>query len=122
MTANYLIGLDIGGSGGRCLLINSETGESTIAYGPWKHPRAAQAGGWAYDMDTAAIWRALGQTVKEALRRAGISAAGCGWHRRGRVPLWHGLDRPAGQSALGDAQYRRTRLQFRHGPGDGKGR
>ena len=74
MTAKFLIGLDIGGSGGRCLLINNETGESTIAYSPWKHPRAVQAGGWAYDMDTAHIWRALASTVKEARRRAGASA------------------------------------------------
>lgn len=73
MTAKYLIGLDVGTGGGRCLLVNVETGEVVSVYRAWTHPKRPEAGGFAFDLDTTAIWRTLGETTREALAKAGIT-------------------------------------------------
>lgn len=72
MSAKYLMGLDIGGSGGRCLLVHSETGATSVTFRGWSHIPAPHAGSWAFDLDLAAIWRVLGAIAQEALRRARI--------------------------------------------------
>ena len=74
MSAKYLIGLDVGGGGGRCLLVNVATAEVTSAFRRWTFPPAPEIGGFAFRMDLAYVWRALGEAVQEALKRAGISA------------------------------------------------
>jgi len=74
MTAKYLMGLDIGGGGGRCLLVNVETSETVSAFRAWSHSPAPDVGGFAFDFDTQGVWRILGETVQEALQKAGISA------------------------------------------------
>ncbi len=74
MSAKYLMGLDIGGSGGRCLLVHSETGATTVAFRNWAHIPAPAAGSWAFDLDLAAIWRALGDIVRQALQQARVAA------------------------------------------------
>ena len=73
MTASYLLGIDLGGGGGRCLLLNRETAETTTAYRAWRHPPAHAAGEWAYDMDTEMIWKITADLVQEVLGRAGAS-------------------------------------------------
>jgi len=73
MPARYLIGLDIGGSGGRCLILDRQTGSVTTSLSPWTHPPDPGAGGWAFALDTTRIWRALGQTVRLALAQAGVA-------------------------------------------------
>ncbi|MFH1908537.1 MAG: NAD(P)-dependent oxidoreductase [Chloroflexota bacterium] len=71
--AKYLMGLDIGGGGGRCLLVNAETGETTSAFRAWTHPPAPEAGSFAFRLDTDLVWRVLGETAQEALRKSGIT-------------------------------------------------
>ena len=73
MSGKYLIGLDIGGGGGRCLLADSVTGESVSIFHAWTLPPEPQAGGFAFKLDTDAVWRALGATTQEALKKAGAS-------------------------------------------------
>jgi len=68
------MGLDIGGGGGRCLLVNVESGETVSAFRAWSHPPAPDVGGFAFDFDTQGVWRILGEAVKEALHKAGIAA------------------------------------------------
>ncbi len=75
MPAKYLMSLDLGGSGGRCLLVNSQTGEVTSAYRSWTHPNAAEIGSWAFDLDAEGIWRTMGEIAREARLKAGVSAA-----------------------------------------------
>ncbi len=70
MSQGYLMGLDIGGSGGRCLLIDTESGEITTASRPWVHRRAPNTGGWGFDLDVERVWQVLGETAREALTRA----------------------------------------------------
>jgi sugar (pentulose or hexulose) kinase len=73
MTARYLIGLDAGGGSGRCLLVNTETGNTTSIYRTWSMPPAPEEGNFAYKLDTANICRILGEIVQEAIRKAGIT-------------------------------------------------
>jgi autoinducer 2 (AI-2) kinase len=74
MSGKYLIGLDIGGGGGRCLLVKTDTGETVSVFSAWTLPPDPQAGGFAFKLDTDAVWRVLGETTQEALRKAGAAA------------------------------------------------
>ena len=74
MSGKYLMGLDMGGGGGRCLLVNSETGEITSIFHAWTLPSAPEVGGFAFKLDTDKIWRVLGETAREAIKKAGISS------------------------------------------------
>ncbi len=73
MSGKYLIGLDVGGGGGRCLLVNTDTGETVSVFHAWTLPPDPQAGGFAFKLDTDAVWRILGETAQEALKKAGAS-------------------------------------------------
>jgi L-ribulose-5-phosphate 4-epimerase len=73
MTAKYLMGLDIGGGGGRCLLVNTETGAAASVFRSWSHPPAPEAGGFAFNLDTANVWRILGQATQDALKQLNIT-------------------------------------------------
>lgn len=74
MSASYLMGLDVGGGGGRCLLVHVESGECTSAFRPWTLQPAPEVGGFAYKLDPALVWRTLSETAREALRMAGAAA------------------------------------------------
>ncbi len=73
MTAKYLIGLDAGGGSGRCLLVNTETGDTTSVCRTWTLAPAPEEGNFAFKLDTANIWRILGEIVQEVIHKAGIS-------------------------------------------------
>src|SRR5512136_1137106 len=73
MSQKYLIGLDVGGGGGRCLLVNGETGEITSVFRPWTLPNDPQAGGFAFRLDTDMVWRTLGETTQEVLKKARVT-------------------------------------------------
>ena len=73
MSGKYLIGLDVGGGGGRCLLVNTDTGETVSVFHAWTLPPDPQAGGFAFKLDTDAVWRVLGETTQEALKKAGAA-------------------------------------------------
>jgi L-ribulose-5-phosphate 4-epimerase len=72
MTVKYLIGLDAGSGGGRCLLVNTQTAETTSVFRPWTLERAQEAGGFAFKLDTAKTWRILGEATQSALKKAGV--------------------------------------------------
>lgn len=74
MSAKYLMCLDVGTSGGRAVLVNSDTRAVTAAYRTWSHPVAPDSGGWGYDLDTVVIWKALGSLAREVLAKTGASA------------------------------------------------
>ena len=74
MTENYLMSLDIGGSGGRCMLVKPETGEITVATRAWRHPANPTAGVWSFDLDTDLIWSLLREAIGEVCPRANVRA------------------------------------------------
>ncbi len=72
--ARYLSGLDAGSGSVRALLVDMESGRTTVAVRRWEHPPAGD-GGWAYDFDTERNWALLAEAVREALARAGAAPA-----------------------------------------------
>ncbi|GIV63426.1 MAG: hypothetical protein KatS3mg045_0765 [Bellilinea sp.] len=77
MSKEWFIGWDAGSSGGRCLLVNAQNGQIFSGYRSWTHP-LSPAGGWAYDLDTTAIWQTLGELTGEVVRRAAVQPAEIG--------------------------------------------
>lgn len=75
MNPRYLLGLDAGGGGLRCLLIETETRRIITAAQPWSARPVPSAGAWARELDLPAIWRALAATPRQALARAGAEPA-----------------------------------------------
>ncbi|HEY7322381.1 MAG TPA: NAD(P)-dependent oxidoreductase, partial [Candidatus Binatia bacterium] len=65
--AEYLMGLDLGGTKGCCLLLNTESGAVVSASRPWQHRMTA---GFAYDLDTVEVWRLFGEAAQEAMAQA----------------------------------------------------
>jgi autoinducer 2 (AI-2) kinase len=72
MSAHYLIGLDVGGGGGRCLIVDTASGETRSVFRPWSLSPDPAAGGFAYRMDPDVLWKTLCGAVREALRQGGI--------------------------------------------------
>ncbi len=128
MSAQYLVGFDLGGSGGRCLVIDTQTGQSTTSARNWTHLRAPQHGHWALDLDMDLVWRVAGETCREAMQQAGatpddVAGIGITSVRHGTVVIDRDgavlfatptMDARAGILALqigndrGDELYRRT--------------
>jgi sugar (pentulose or hexulose) kinase/phosphoglycerate dehydrogenase-like enzyme/ribulose-5-phosphate 4-epimerase/fuculose-1-phosphate aldolase/putative sterol carrier protein len=75
MSDKYLMGLDVGGGGGRCLLVNIETGNTVSIFQGWTLPPEPQAGGFAFSLDTRAVWQVLGETAKRVIQKAGAKPA-----------------------------------------------
>jgi sugar (pentulose or hexulose) kinase len=73
MTKKYLIGLDIGGWGGQCMLVNADTGVVIGVYKDWKLPHGLQAGSFPFMLDTEHIWRTLRETTQGTFNRADVS-------------------------------------------------
>ncbi|TFG60218.1 MAG: hypothetical protein E4H36_12440, partial [Spirochaetales bacterium] len=74
MKKHYVIGYDIGGSGGRCLLYDFAAGTITVAGQKWEHKTAKGTGSWGYDLDTGMMWRTLAEITGQAMTEAGVSA------------------------------------------------
>ncbi len=68
--SRFLMGFDLGGSGGRCLLIELESAKITTAFRTWTHRQAPNTSGWGFDLDLDQVWRVLGETSREVLDRA----------------------------------------------------
>ena len=69
MSGKYLLGLDVGGGGGRCLIVNVDNGETLSVFKAWTIPPDPQGGGFAFKFDTDVVWRVLGETAQEALKK-----------------------------------------------------
>ena len=70
MSKRLLMGLDVGGGSGRCLLADADSGEVFSAASPWSYPRSGSLG---FDADLDAIWRQLCAAAHEAIGRAGAA-------------------------------------------------
>ncbi len=69
MSQGHLMGLDLGGSGIRCLLVDIATGETQTATRPWTpHPVPGLPSAAEYDAE--ATWRVFADVTREALARA----------------------------------------------------
>ena len=66
--AQYLMGLDLGGKTGRCLLLDVESGEAVSTCRPWHHRMTPEFG---YDLDIIEVWRLFGDAAREAMAKVG---------------------------------------------------
>ena len=64
----YGLGIDLGGSGGRCLFVDLESGAVLRTARSWA---AKPAAGGGADLDLTLIWNLLGEAVREGLDRLG---------------------------------------------------
>jgi autoinducer 2 (AI-2) kinase len=67
----YLLGLDAGSGSVRALLVDVESGRTTVAVRRWEHSPAPD--GWGYDFDTDRNWGLLAEAVREALGQSGAA-------------------------------------------------
>ncbi|MCP4539963.1 MAG: hypothetical protein GY832_22715 [Chloroflexi bacterium] len=73
MSSKYLMGLDAGGSGGRCLLVEVESGQVVVASRSWTHRSVPGTGGWGFDLDLGQCWALLSEAVHEAMEQIGAT-------------------------------------------------
>ena len=71
MSRAWLLGLDVGGGGGRALLVDAGSGEAFVATRSWQHTAAPGTGGTGTDVDLEALLAKLGAASREVLTRAG---------------------------------------------------
>jgi sugar (pentulose or hexulose) kinase/phosphoglycerate dehydrogenase-like enzyme/ribulose-5-phosphate 4-epimerase/fuculose-1-phosphate aldolase/putative sterol carrier protein len=64
----YLMGLDLGGKKGRCLLLDVESGAAVSTCRPWQHRMTA---GFGYDLDTVDVWHCFGEAARDAMAKVG---------------------------------------------------
>jgi sugar (pentulose or hexulose) kinase/phosphoglycerate dehydrogenase-like enzyme/ribulose-5-phosphate 4-epimerase/fuculose-1-phosphate aldolase/putative sterol carrier protein len=72
VSQDYLMGLDFGGGGGRCLLLGLDDGRIATAFRAWRFDPAPDDPS-AFDIDVDRTWRLLGEASREAIDRAGAS-------------------------------------------------
>lgn len=71
--SEYTLGLDFGGSGGRALLLDLESGETTVAARPWSFAVAPDTGGLGSDVDLEHTWSVLADATHEVMQSAGAA-------------------------------------------------
>ena len=78
MSKQWILGIDIGGSGVRCLLVNMASGDAfDSACTGWQCPEApgTLAG---FDIDLEMLWARIGATCKKVLSKAGVNGDSVG--------------------------------------------
>ena len=75
MKKPWLIGIDLGGSGARCVLVNRDSGALVSAAGSWQFAVAPGTFGTGYDIDLDLVWDVVGTTCRNALTEANINSA-----------------------------------------------
>ncbi len=75
MDKPWLMGIDLGGSGARCLLVNRSSGTLVSASGSWQFAAAPGTFGTGYDIDLELVWEVVGKACRDALQQAHIEPA-----------------------------------------------
>ncbi|MEZ5504321.1 MAG: FGGY family carbohydrate kinase, partial [Halioglobus sp.] len=75
MDKPWLMGIDLGGSGARCILVNRSSGARFSASGSWRFAAAPGTFGTGFDIDLALVWEVVGQACRDALQSARIEPA-----------------------------------------------
>ncbi|MEM9255790.1 MAG: NAD(P)-dependent oxidoreductase [Pseudomonadota bacterium] len=70
MAKPWLMGIDLGGGGARCVLFNRETGQSHSADSLWQFTPAPGTFGTGFDLPTATLWRSVGMACRSAVANA----------------------------------------------------
>ncbi|MEZ5573010.1 MAG: FGGY family carbohydrate kinase [Halioglobus sp.] len=73
MQKPWLMGIDLGGSGARCVLVNRASGALVSASGSWRFAAAPGTFGTGYDIDLEKVWEVVGTVCRDAITEAGIA-------------------------------------------------
>ncbi|NND67022.1 MAG: hypothetical protein HKN19_05480, partial [Halioglobus sp.] len=71
MEKPWLMGIDLGGGGARCVLVHAGTGEQFSAASAWQFSPAPGTFGTGFDIDLDAAWEAVGAACRAALTSSG---------------------------------------------------
>jgi autoinducer 2 (AI-2) kinase len=71
MDRQFLMGIDLGSSGVRSVLVDARDGHCTVASRPWTFPKAAHPSGLGYNIDLDLTWVLVGEACREAVAKAG---------------------------------------------------
>lgn len=74
MDRHLLMGIDLGGGGARCVIVDVRDARCRVASRPWSFPAAAHPSGLAFDIDLDLTWRLVGEACREAVALAGAQA------------------------------------------------
>ncbi len=75
MEKPWVMGIDLGGSGARCVLVNRASRALQSAAGSWRFSAAPGTFGTGYDIDLPRVWAVVGQACHDALAQAQIDPA-----------------------------------------------
>lgn len=92
----YLMGLDIGGRSGRCIMVRLPGGQVSAASRGWELRPVPGSGGFGFELDPARIKDHLAGAVRETLEKAGAKPS-----QVGTPPLPARNDVPASASKAG---------------------
>lgn len=67
------MGIDLGGGGVRCLLVDAQDATCVTTYRPWSFLPEAHPSGLAFGIDLDLTWDLIGEACREAVDAAGIS-------------------------------------------------
>ncbi len=73
MGTQYFMGIDIGGGGVRCLLVDAETASCVSATRSWSFIPEAHKTGLAFGIDLDLTWQLIGEAAREAVAAAGVA-------------------------------------------------
>ena len=73
MSKPYALGIDIGGGGVRCLLVNTQDHATVSASRNWSFPAAEGSFGLGFNLDLDAMWQLIGEASREAIAKANIT-------------------------------------------------
>ena len=75
MQKPWLMGIDLGGSGARCVLVNRDSRALVSTAGAWQFAPAPGTFGTGYDIDLDTVWDVVGRACRDALAQGGIDAS-----------------------------------------------
>lgn len=73
MSRRLTMGIDAGGGGCRCLLVDLDASDLFVATHPWSFRPAPDTGGFGLDLDLEEIWRRIGEASREVMAAASAS-------------------------------------------------
>ena len=75
MDSSWLMGIDLGGSGARCVLVNQSSQTLVSTSGSWQFLPAPGTSGTGFDIDLDEVWAVVGTACREALQQANIDSS-----------------------------------------------
>ncbi len=75
MDKPWLMGIDLGGSGARCLLVDRSSGTQVSTSGSWQFAAAPGTFGTGYDIDLELVWEVVTKACRDALQQAHIESS-----------------------------------------------